>query len=85
MPALNDLLAPFGAALGAGAFSGQVEVEGVDPFPMQSGTPLAAFPADGHVYFNEMAKGAHAQGAPAGGDAATRCGSPPVPAPPPAH
>jgi membrane-bound transcription factor site-1 protease len=50
IPALNDLLAPFGAALGGGVLDGSVAFAGVDPFRMSSGSRLAAWPAGGHVY-----------------------------------
>lgn len=49
VPALNDLLAPFGIALGDAVLTGTVTV-GPTSFKYLSGASLARFPADGHVH-----------------------------------
>lgn len=48
VPALNDLLVPFGAAFESGALESQVSIEGLPgqgPFHMASGVPIKALPA----------------------------------------
>jgi len=51
VPALNDLLAPFGASFGSGAVSGLVEVPGRPGLRMgmQSGTFIGSMPEGSHV------------------------------------
>jgi len=58
VPALNDLLAPLGAALGDGALDGAVALPGLRGHRMASGTKIAAWPAGGRV-FNATLSGKH--------------------------
>ncbi|GAB4817967.1 hypothetical protein N2152v2_005013 [Parachlorella kessleri] len=50
IPALNDLLVPYGVAFGRGVLEGSVQLPGMEAFKMASGTRIAAFPAGGHVH-----------------------------------
>lgn len=64
MPALNDLLTPFGAAYDPGALEADVEIPGVPgqgPFRMASGVTLKALPSGAWVH---RAKLKPKQGAP---------------------
>lgn len=49
MPALNDLLAPYGIALGEAVLTGTVALGG-SSFKYLSGASLNRFPMDGHVH-----------------------------------
>jgi membrane-bound transcription factor site-1 protease len=53
VPALNDLLAPFGIALGDQVLTGTVSLAGA-AFKYLSGAQLARFPAGGYVHHAPM-------------------------------
>lgn len=60
VPALNDLLQPFGISFGARVYSGEVRATSADgetkyTAQFQSGVPVARFPAGGHLMFAEVA------------------------------
>ena len=54
MPALNDLLAPFGIAFGDAILEGQVPLEPDKPY-YASGANIVRFPAGGHLHGWQLA------------------------------
>jgi len=57
VPALNDLLVPFGAAFDAGALDADVHIEGVQQqFRMASGVTLKALPAGAWMHHAQEKK-----------------------------
>lgn len=50
IPALNDLLAPFGAAFLGGAHNAEVNIPGVPAFKMFSGSSIGIFPRGSYMY-----------------------------------
>jgi len=62
VPALNDLLAPFGVAFGDAILEGQFAVDG-EKLVYASGANVVRFPAGGHLHSAELADKATA-GAP---------------------
>lgn len=64
VPALNDLLVPFGAAFEAGALDADVVIEGVQQqFRMASGVTLKALPAGAWVHHAQEKKRSAGAGA----------------------
>lgn len=49
VPALNDLLAPYGVAFGDAILEGQVQLEPEKPY-YASGANIVRFPAEGHLH-----------------------------------
>jgi len=54
VPALNDLLAPFGIAFGDAILEGQVPLEPDKPY-YASGANIVRFPAGGHLHGWQLA------------------------------
>lgn len=54
MPALNDLLAPFGIAFGDAILEGQVPLDPDKPY-YASGANIVRFPAGGHLHGWQLA------------------------------
>ena len=54
MPALNDLLAPFGVAFGDAILEGQLVVD-TEKLVYASGANIVRFPAGGHLHAAELA------------------------------
>lgn len=54
MPALNDLLAPYGVAFGDAILEGQLAVDG-EKLVYASGANIVRFPAGGHLHTAELA------------------------------
>lgn len=51
VPALNDLLRPFGVAFGDTVLSGDINVAGARRFRFESGVPIVKFPRGGELLF----------------------------------
>ena len=54
MPALNDLLAPYGVAFGDAILEGQLAVDG-EKLVYASGANIVRFPAGAHLHAAELA------------------------------